>query len=172
MRREAIPDEIAPAAVFLLSDRLAGYVTGADLVVDGGLHLRPIFGGTDEALAALKPSARLRAWEGPGTASRGRSSSRRVGYSISNCTATVTEISVWPGRTGGGRGVHRHLAARHRPIEVDRLRCVEARLGDAAHADDGHAGVGRELVGLRPSVRDGRAARLRLRLGRVVHPEA
>jgi len=53
MRREAIPDEIAPAAVFLLSDRLAGYITGADLIVDGGLHLRPIFGGTDQALAAL-----------------------------------------------------------------------------------------------------------------------
>jgi NAD(P)-dependent dehydrogenase (short-subunit alcohol dehydrogenase family) len=53
MRREARPDEIAPAAVFLLSDRLAGYVTGADLLVDGGLHLRPIFGGDDAALAAL-----------------------------------------------------------------------------------------------------------------------
>jgi NAD(P)-dependent dehydrogenase (short-subunit alcohol dehydrogenase family) len=53
LRREASPDEIAPAVVFLLSDRLAGYVTGTDLVVDGGLHLRPIFGGTDEELAAL-----------------------------------------------------------------------------------------------------------------------
>jgi NAD(P)-dependent dehydrogenase (short-subunit alcohol dehydrogenase family) len=53
MRREALPDEIAPAAVFLLSDRLAGYITGADLLVDGGLHLRPIFAGTDAALAAL-----------------------------------------------------------------------------------------------------------------------
>jgi meso-butanediol dehydrogenase/(S,S)-butanediol dehydrogenase/diacetyl reductase len=53
MRREAQPEEVAPAAVFLLSDRLAGYVTGTDLVVDGGLHLRPIFGGTDEALADL-----------------------------------------------------------------------------------------------------------------------
>jgi NAD(P)-dependent dehydrogenase (short-subunit alcohol dehydrogenase family) len=53
LRREAFPDEIAPAIVFLLSDRLAGYVTGTDLVVDGGLHLRPIFGGTDAELAAL-----------------------------------------------------------------------------------------------------------------------
>jgi NAD(P)-dependent dehydrogenase (short-subunit alcohol dehydrogenase family) len=53
LRLEARPEEIAPAALFLLSDRLAAYVTGADLLVDGGLHLRPIFGGSDEALAAL-----------------------------------------------------------------------------------------------------------------------
>jgi NAD(P)-dependent dehydrogenase (short-subunit alcohol dehydrogenase family) len=53
MRREAKADEIAPAAIFLLSDRLAGYITGADLIVDGGLHLRPIWGGSDEALAAV-----------------------------------------------------------------------------------------------------------------------
>ena len=50
LRREARPEEIAPAVVFLLSDRLAGYITGAELVVDGGLHLRPIFGGDDAAL--------------------------------------------------------------------------------------------------------------------------
>jgi 3-oxoacyl-[acyl-carrier protein] reductase len=53
LRREARAEEVAPAAIFLLSDRLAGYVTGADLLVDGGLHLRPIFGGSDEELAAL-----------------------------------------------------------------------------------------------------------------------
>ena len=41
------------AVVFLLSDRLAGYVTGTELLVDGGLHLRPMFHGGDEALAAL-----------------------------------------------------------------------------------------------------------------------
>lgn len=53
LRREAVADEIAPAVVFLLSEQLAAYITGTDLVVDGGLHLRPIFGGTDEDLAAL-----------------------------------------------------------------------------------------------------------------------
>ncbi|HMN87667.1 MAG TPA: SDR family oxidoreductase [Bauldia sp.] len=53
LRREARADEIAPAAVFLLSDRLAGYITGSELIVDGGLRLRPIFGGTDAELAAL-----------------------------------------------------------------------------------------------------------------------
>lgn len=39
--RKGIPAECGPAAVFLLSDRLASYVTGAQLVVSGGLHLRP-----------------------------------------------------------------------------------------------------------------------------------
>lgn len=53
LRREAQPEELAPAAVFLLSDTLAGYVTGTDLIVDGGLRLRPIFGGSDADLAAL-----------------------------------------------------------------------------------------------------------------------
>ena len=53
LRREARPEEMAPAAVFLLSDRLAGYITGAELIVDGGLRHRPIFGGSDDDLAAL-----------------------------------------------------------------------------------------------------------------------
>ena len=39
--RQGHPTECGPAAVFLLSDRLASYVTGAQLVVSGGLHLRP-----------------------------------------------------------------------------------------------------------------------------------
>ncbi|MFN8620745.1 MAG: SDR family oxidoreductase [Chloroflexota bacterium] len=53
LRREAQPDELAPAALLLLSDRLGGYITGADLIVDGGLRLRPIFHGTDDDLRAL-----------------------------------------------------------------------------------------------------------------------
>ena len=53
LRREAQPDEVARAVVFLLSDRLAGYITGAELVVDGGLRLRPMFHGGDDELRAL-----------------------------------------------------------------------------------------------------------------------
>ena len=53
LRREAEPEELAPAAVFLLSDRLASYITGAELIVDGGLRLRPFFSGSDAELAAL-----------------------------------------------------------------------------------------------------------------------
>jgi NAD(P)-dependent dehydrogenase (short-subunit alcohol dehydrogenase family) len=35
-------DEISGTAVLLLSDRLSPYTTGADFIVDGGLHLRPL----------------------------------------------------------------------------------------------------------------------------------
>ena len=35
-------DACGSAAVFLLSDELSPYTTGAELVVDGGLHLRPL----------------------------------------------------------------------------------------------------------------------------------
>ena len=53
LRRAARPEEIAIAIVFLLSDRLAGYITGTELIVDGGLRLRPIFHGSDTALREL-----------------------------------------------------------------------------------------------------------------------
>lgn len=42
LRRFGQPEECGPAAVFLLSDKLSPYITGAQLVVDGGLHLRPL----------------------------------------------------------------------------------------------------------------------------------
>lgn len=57
LAREGRPDEIAPAAVFLLSDHLAGYITGAELLVDGGVHLRPIFGGSGADLRAMNEPA-------------------------------------------------------------------------------------------------------------------
>jgi NAD(P)-dependent dehydrogenase (short-subunit alcohol dehydrogenase family) len=45
--------ECANAAVFLLSDSLSGYTTGAELLVDGGIAMRPLWLSTPEALKAL-----------------------------------------------------------------------------------------------------------------------
>jgi NAD(P)-dependent dehydrogenase (short-subunit alcohol dehydrogenase family) len=42
LRRRGVPDDIAGAVVYLLSD-LAGFVTGQTLVVDGGSSVRPSF---------------------------------------------------------------------------------------------------------------------------------
>jgi NAD(P)-dependent dehydrogenase (short-subunit alcohol dehydrogenase family) len=53
LRRFGETSECGSAAVFLLSAALAGYVTGAELLVDGGLSLRPMFFGSDDELAAL-----------------------------------------------------------------------------------------------------------------------
>jgi NAD(P)-dependent dehydrogenase (short-subunit alcohol dehydrogenase family) len=44
--REGLLEEVRGAAVFLLSDHLASFITGAELFVDGGLHLRPLGIGT------------------------------------------------------------------------------------------------------------------------------
>lgn len=52
-RREARSEEIAASALLLLSDHLSPYTTGADLVVDGGLTLRPLSIGDDVAVRAL-----------------------------------------------------------------------------------------------------------------------
>lgn len=53
--REGHVSELQGAAVLLLSDRLSPYTTGSELVVDGGLHLRPV--GTGEWRATFAPTA-------------------------------------------------------------------------------------------------------------------
>lgn len=53
LRRFGMPDELGAAAVLLLSDRLSPYTTGAELTVDGGLHLRPLPLHDDETIRAM-----------------------------------------------------------------------------------------------------------------------
>lgn len=53
LRRFGNLDACGKAAVMLLSDELSPYTTGAELILDGGLHLRTINFRTDEELAAL-----------------------------------------------------------------------------------------------------------------------
>ncbi|HMO83690.1 MAG TPA: SDR family oxidoreductase [Lacipirellulaceae bacterium] len=53
MRRFGETSDCGNAAVFLLSPTLARYITGAELVVDGGLSLRPLSFLTDGELASL-----------------------------------------------------------------------------------------------------------------------
>jgi len=47
------PAEIGNAVAFLLSERLSGYTTGADLVIDGGLTLNPLPIRTAEEIEQL-----------------------------------------------------------------------------------------------------------------------
>jgi 3-oxoacyl-[acyl-carrier protein] reductase len=56
LRRLGDPRDCGPAAAFLLSDRLASYVTGADIVLDGGLALRPLPIRTDEEILKMNES--------------------------------------------------------------------------------------------------------------------
>ena len=44
LKREAVVHELTSTALLLLSDRLSPYTTGAEFVVDGGIHLRPMPG--------------------------------------------------------------------------------------------------------------------------------
>lgn len=53
LRRFGETSDCGHAAAFLLSPRLAKYVTGAELLVDGGISLRPMHFLTDEELMGL-----------------------------------------------------------------------------------------------------------------------
>jgi 3-oxoacyl-[acyl-carrier protein] reductase len=53
LRRPGKVEELGATAVLLLSDTLSSYTTGSELVVDGGLHLRPLDLYTDDELRAL-----------------------------------------------------------------------------------------------------------------------
>lgn len=53
MRRYGEPVEVGGAVALLLSDKVSGYTTGADIVIDGGLQYRPIKVTTDEEIRAL-----------------------------------------------------------------------------------------------------------------------
>ncbi len=53
MRRVGDADACGSPAIFLLSDRLSGYTTGSEIVVDGGLSLRPLPFRTDEEILAM-----------------------------------------------------------------------------------------------------------------------
>jgi glucose 1-dehydrogenase len=56
LRRPGNPEECGPAAVFLLSDLLSPYTTGSEVVVDGGLQLRPLPIFSDEQIEAMNAS--------------------------------------------------------------------------------------------------------------------
>jgi NAD(P)-dependent dehydrogenase (short-subunit alcohol dehydrogenase family) len=59
LRRRGVPDDVAAAVLYLLSD-LAGFVTGHTLVVDGGSSARPSFLDADD-LPVFVRDAELRA---------------------------------------------------------------------------------------------------------------
>jgi len=53
LRRFGETIEIGYASVMLLSDKLSGYTTGSDIIIDGGLHLRPLNFYTIEEIKQL-----------------------------------------------------------------------------------------------------------------------
>lgn len=52
-QREGRLEEVRGASVFLLSDKLASYITGTEIYVDGGLHLRPLYIGPLQVVERL-----------------------------------------------------------------------------------------------------------------------
>ncbi len=59
LRRTGETEEVGPAAVLLLSDRLSSYTTGTFLVIDGGLHLNPLPVYTEEQIQEMNAIADL-----------------------------------------------------------------------------------------------------------------
>jgi NAD(P)-dependent dehydrogenase (short-subunit alcohol dehydrogenase family) len=57
LRRLGRPEECGPAAVLLLSDRLSSYTTGVELVISGGLHLRPFCRYSEDEIMAMNEQA-------------------------------------------------------------------------------------------------------------------
>lgn len=53
LRRGGLPADVGAQAAVLLSDKLSGYTTGASIVIDGGLHLRPLPFYSDDELRAM-----------------------------------------------------------------------------------------------------------------------
>jgi NAD(P)-dependent dehydrogenase (short-subunit alcohol dehydrogenase family) len=53
LRRAGKPPDIGAQAVLLLSNQLSGYTTGSTVLVDGGLHLRPLPFLSEQELLAL-----------------------------------------------------------------------------------------------------------------------
>ena len=53
MRRFGDPPEVGNAVAFMLSDKVSNYVTGGNIVVDGGLHLYPVSVLSDDEIRTL-----------------------------------------------------------------------------------------------------------------------
>jgi len=59
LRRFGETDEVGGAVAMLLSDKVSGYTTGADVTIDGGLQYRPVKLMSDDEIRALNESDNL-----------------------------------------------------------------------------------------------------------------